>query len=65
MKNKLPVIDPNKMMTPPEIAPYLGVTARTAQRYARRKVFPNCEITPSGYKVPGQDVIDYLESKSK
>ena len=65
MSKELPKINPDDLLTPPKVAQYLGVSARTVQRYAKAGYFPNYEITPSGYRIPGSDVITYLETKKK
>lgn len=59
-QNNIPDIDPDSLLTPPEVAQHLGVSARTVQRYANTGEFPNCRKIRSGFIIPGSDVLAYL-----
>ncbi len=64
-QNNIPDIDPESLFTPPEVAQHLGVSARTVQRYANAGEFPNCRKIRSGFIIPGNDVLAYLEANKE
>lgn len=61
----LPNRDPNTLLTPPEVAEYLQVSARTVQRYVNAGMFPNHRTVRSGFLIPWGDVLNFLQNKNK
>lgn len=56
-------INPENLYSTTEAAPLLGVHPRTVRRYVLKDKFPNSVKLGDRYYIPGQDILDYLETQ--
>lgn len=64
MKN-LPDYPIDKLLTPNQIADYVGKSGRTVRREIKRGAFPNAVELPTGYVIPWGDVLAYIQNTDK